>query len=73
MKLYGKLGILPAVGLFGWFILTTSLDHAQNKRLDALEKRTRDNYGIVIGGTEYSVFKLHDAPTNGIESNEPIR
>lgn len=40
MKLYGKLGILPAIGLIGWFVSTMFLDHAQNKRLEALEKLT---------------------------------
>jgi len=34
------LGILPALGLLGWFIATTYLDRSQNRRLDALEHAT---------------------------------
>ena len=34
------LGILPAIGLLGWFIATTYLDRAQNRRLAALERAT---------------------------------
>lgn len=55
MKLYGKLGILPAIGLLGWFISTTFLDRLQNKRLDALEHATvsftvRKSYTLPSGG-----------------------
>jgi len=35
-----RIGLLPAIGLIGWFISTTFLDWQQNRRLDALEHAT---------------------------------
>jgi len=35
-----NIGLLPAIGLIGWFISTTFLDRQQNLRLDALEHAT---------------------------------
>jgi hypothetical protein len=52
-----RIGILPAIGLFG--IVLIALNAA--RKIDRLEKRVNvleTQYGVVINGWEYQTFRM---------------
>ena len=80
MKLTGKLGILPLIGLVGFFVSDILWDKLVENQLNDFERRIQQlerPRGVVIGGMEYEVFTFQTnyiyrmSPSGALETNTP--